>query len=520
MGLGPAGGTKATTPRRRLYRLHTWVGFHLAWVMALVLFTGTVAVVSDEIDWLLRSEMRVAPPDAGAEIDWSAVEAAARDHAPGDALLSISRMPGDYFAFRARMINRHGRHYFLHVDQYTGEVTGETSVVTIQRIFRDLHRYLFMPNFLGLPLVTSLAFVLAISLYTGLKTTRRWKQAATRIRIDKPARVAVGDYHRAVGIWSIWFFAVIIVTGVWYLFEFGGTIGGLRMNYSAPRIADTADWADSRTLEFADAGTLIEAAAAAYPALDPVSIAYPLSFGSAVKVQGRGPDWLVRDRANAVYMDPVDGRVIEVQKSAQSPWLRYLNDLADPLHFGNFGGLVTKLIWFLFGLIMTSLSFTGVWLTWKRLNTREPSKAQLATTPVLVVSALFCFGWYERYKGPAVPAGEVMLAPQVADGHVHDVGVSFDENGTPTGNVRLWISAGSGAPNVAAVALGCNGLDTRETVPVRTLAPRVRINASLEACPNVAEARTLNVQVQYRNGEHTDLLWHLSTATPLAAAAR
>ena len=26
---------KAATPRRRLYKLHTWVGFHLAWVMAL-----------------------------------------------------------------------------------------------------------------------------------------------------------------------------------------------------------------------------------------------------------------------------------------------------------------------------------------------------------------------------------------------------------------------------------------------------------------------------------------------------
>ena len=35
---------KATRPRRRLYKLHTWVGFHLAWVMALILLTGTFAV--------------------------------------------------------------------------------------------------------------------------------------------------------------------------------------------------------------------------------------------------------------------------------------------------------------------------------------------------------------------------------------------------------------------------------------------------------------------------------------------
>ena len=168
-----ASSDKQTTPRRRLYKLHTWVGFHLAWVMSLVLLTGTFAVISHEIDWLVHGEMRVTPPSERPPIDWAALEAAARDHNPGDTLLTLSRMSGDCFAYRARLINRDGQHYFLHVNQWTGEVTGETSVLTVQRVFRDLHRYLFMPNFIGLPLVTSLAFVLAISLYTGLKTTRK-----------------------------------------------------------------------------------------------------------------------------------------------------------------------------------------------------------------------------------------------------------------------------------------------------------------------------------------------------------
>ena len=274
---------KATTPRRRLYKLHTWVGFHLAWVMALVLLTGTFAVIAHEIDWLLRDEMRVVPPPARAAIDWAALEAAARDYRPGDTLLSLSRMPGDYFAYRARLIDRDGRHYFLHLNPWSGEVTGETSVLTVRRVLRDLHRYLFMPNFIGLPLVTSLAFVLAISLYTGLKTTRRWGRAATRIRFDEPARVATGDYHRAAGIWSIWFFAVIIVTGVWYLFEFGGVIGKLPMHYEPPKAVGTASREASRTVEFADAGELVAAARAAFPSLEPVSIVFPNRVGAPVQ---------------------------------------------------------------------------------------------------------------------------------------------------------------------------------------------------------------------------------------------
>ena len=50
-----------TTARRRLFVLHSWVGFQLAIVMSVILATGTVATVSNEIDWLLRAELRVTP---------------------------------------------------------------------------------------------------------------------------------------------------------------------------------------------------------------------------------------------------------------------------------------------------------------------------------------------------------------------------------------------------------------------------------------------------------------------------
>ena len=39
---------------------------------------------------------------------------------------------------------------------------------------------------------------------------------------------------------------------------------------------------------------------------------------------------------------------------------------ADALHFGNFGGLATKLIWAFFGLVLTGLGVTGVIIFGKR----------------------------------------------------------------------------------------------------------------------------------------------------------
>ncbi|MEM7020746.1 MAG: PepSY-associated TM helix domain-containing protein, partial [Pseudomonadota bacterium] len=391
----PAPPAKAEkTTRNKLYKLHTWVGFHLAFLMSLILFTGTFATISNEIDWLIQSDMRVSPQ--GERISWGKLEAIALNYRPGHTISSISHMKSDYFAYRARMIDEYGKGYFLHINQWTGEVTGTSPTLTVQRFFRDIHRYLFMPNFIGLPLVTSFAFILAISLYTGLKTTRKWGAAATRIRFHKQARVVVGDVHRMAGIWSIWFFVLMIMTSLWYLAEFGSYIVQSPFEPERPEVTDERVQAYGPAVRYADADTLVKAAKTAYPELEPRIIFYPFNAKGAVMVLGRNNDVLIRDRANRVFLDPVDASIIKVQRAEDISWAAYLNEMADPLHFGYFGGLGTKLIWFIFGLAMTGLSISGVWLTWKRLKTVTISRAQFATMPVLFLMMLAGVFWYER----------------------------------------------------------------------------------------------------------------------------
>jgi uncharacterized iron-regulated membrane protein len=92
----------------------------------------------------------------------------------------------------------------------------------------------------------------------------------------------------------------------------------------------------------------------------------PYGVDDPVVVQGQWRAWLVRERTNAIFIDPATDAVIgERAAGAMKPTERWVHT-ADPLHFGNFGGLATKLLWFVFGLLLTGLCATGAVIFTKR----------------------------------------------------------------------------------------------------------------------------------------------------------
>ena len=54
------------------------------------------------------------------------------------------------------------------------------------------------------------------------------------------------------------------------------------------------------------------------------------------------------------------GKVMLVTDATDLNAHQRISEMADPLHFGTFGGYWTKIPWFLFGLLMTALSVSGV----------------------------------------------------------------------------------------------------------------------------------------------------------------
>jgi uncharacterized iron-regulated membrane protein len=504
---------KQSTPRRKLFKLHSWVGFHLALIMSLILATGTIATIANEIDWIVHKELRVTPLET--RVAWQKMTDAIKAYSPESTILTIEQLEGDYLANRARVKNTDGSQRYIYVDQWTGQVTGATGTLTVQRFFRDLHRYMFMPNVIGLPIVTSMAFILGISLYTGLKTSRNWKTLMTRIRITKGARVMVGDAHKAFGLWAVWFLVLMIITSVWYLAEFGAALGGKRFEPSRPNVSVEQLESYGATIKSPSTNDIISAAKEAYPELVVTTISFPARANQAITVLGDNGNPILRSRANRVFLDPQTLEPLKVQRSGNIGWIAWLNEIADPLHFGFFGGLITKLIWFIFGLALTSLSVTGVWLTWQRSKTKAISKAQFATMPVLIIALLFgYFWWYQRYTPVEKPVATNVLK-EISNASISvEPALWLNENQQRTGIVRFHLTTKGGRPNLkkSLVTLTNN---VRE--PVGESKPKLEILSELSVIrasfnqDEIKDAKRLTLTLELNTGQSFDYSWRLES---------
>ena len=118
---------------------------------------------------------------------------------------------------------------------------------------------------------------------------------------------------------------------------------------------------------------LVAIARRADPALDIREIR--ITPDNGVIFLGQSSAWLVRDRANAVVVDPATSRVVARLDGRALSAHQRLSEMADPLHFGTFGGLWTKAVWFLFGALLTAMAVTGTMIYAMRLARSSRSNA-------------------------------------------------------------------------------------------------------------------------------------------------
>lgn len=350
------------------FKWHSWLGIFFGLFMFIVFWGGTFATISNELDWIVNPALRVEPsknPATLAEIYDTVVK-----KYPHAKIEALQEPLYENFAAQAviRLQDQEVRR--IYIDPYTLKITGNVTYFNLQVYFRQLHQNFFGLFGYGKYLVTFMSLFLLGILISALYLYRKWWLHFFKLKqYNKGSRSFWSSLHKVIGLWSIWFIVVMVLTGSWYLFEqtrshqIDHIFSYSDVNDNAVKPIPKLDINNTKTLAFSQ---LFEKVEKIRPNLQIKGISP--DRGGYFYAEGQAGHLLVRDRANKIFLDPRDASVIYSQNAGDlSAYWRW-SDTSDPLHFGNFYGIISKIIWFVFGIFLSLLSLTGVWLYIKRLQ--------------------------------------------------------------------------------------------------------------------------------------------------------
>ncbi len=386
--------------KRNFFKIHSWIGIKLSILFFIVCFSGTIATISHELDWLLTPGIRVKPTQE--QVSKNLMRDNIKAEYPNGEITYWMK-PGASYLADIVYVEEKGLRKYVFLNPYTGEVQGDAQI-TIQRYFRDLHYFLFIPFQVGHFIVLAFGFLLLVSLLTALVFYKNWYSKLFVLKTGKGSLVFFRSLHRSIGLWSIPFSLLFAITGIWYFIE-RSDIGGIRelIYFDRPIVERNEEEWKNLTL-MVDYDRAVQIAKEEIPGLEVEKIGPPSRPGSPLYVYGKNEVPLVRSRANRVYIDPISYDVLAVLNANDLNFATWLNDIADPLHFGYWGGLITKLIWFLMGLGISSLVLSGIWIAVKRQSKQKEKKKVIGNwvyANYLITALMFFFMYHAlivRYR--------------------------------------------------------------------------------------------------------------------------
>ncbi|NRA53917.1 MAG: PepSY domain-containing protein [Gammaproteobacteria bacterium] len=376
--------------RAKWFKVHSWVGFKFSIFICFVLITGTLAVFSHEIDWLTNPAMRTDTSSVKST-NWAAIYQKVKQQQPNKKLLHIKAPLDPWFSVELVYLQNESSYHRNFFHPSSGQYLGEGRWYNWQRFFRMAHRHLMLPTIIGIPIVSSVAMGMMLSLITSLVIYRKWWRGLFRMPRRSHRKFFWGDVHRLAGVWSLWFVLIIAVTGIWYLVE----VLGLRATY--PERGTTLDQSLNTALEtnldtsldtnlnttaqqtteqkkvasvmpsVAVFNQMLATTRLEFPALEITKVFFPQHAGDGVLFQGQASAILVRARANMISFDPRSGEQLALNRGVDLSLHARISEAADPLHFGTFAGLPSKIIYFVFGVILSTLAVSGTYLYGMRI---------------------------------------------------------------------------------------------------------------------------------------------------------
>ncbi|WP_303270342.1 PepSY domain-containing protein [uncultured Alistipes sp.] len=382
-------------------KIHLWLSLPLGIVLTVVCLSGAVLVFEGEITRALHPELyRVAAPADARPLRPSQLAGRIGGQMPDSLHLVSLQLSARSDEPCMAAFRETGRRQ-LSVDPYTGAVNGWAESPAFFGTVRKLHRWLLDPppskgeKSIGNAIVGVSTLALVVILVSGLILwiPRSRKALRNRLKVScSDGRRFWHDCHVSLGFYATLLLLVMALTGLtwsfgWYRTAayalFGGTPQIAVAQEFPARKTDSGsrqsrERSGERNTGREHDGTQAETEARPfdYAVWDAVlgqltthCTAYKTITLTRTEAQVARQSAMRRiDRAT---FDPRSGRLAEITRYEETPRQQRLRGWFYAFHTGTWGGIWTKILYFLAALVGASLPLTGYWLWWRRCTKKR-----------------------------------------------------------------------------------------------------------------------------------------------------
>ena len=357
---------------RGWYRTHKWTSLICTLFLIMSCTTGLPLIFHDELDAVLNHEVRPADlPASAATASLDAMVKEARQVLPGLRPYAVAFDTDEPRVFVTLTPTEQPEDFHRVVfDRHTGRLleTGLPGKDLLSRML-DLHRELFL-DLPGELLMGTMAVLFVISLVSGALVYGPFMRRLEfgTLRRQSAPRLRWFDLHNLLGIVTLAWMLVVGLTGI--MNALSTPLFGLWRAQTLPSLL-TPYRGQPEPKEYGSVDHAVEQAVRTLPGMQVSSILFPNSVVASPRhyvVWAKGKTSVTSRLFTPVLIDASTGSVT-VAKSL--PWYLRTLEICRPLHFGDYGGIVLKVIWACFDLATIGVLVSGVYLWLSRKSPLE-----------------------------------------------------------------------------------------------------------------------------------------------------
>jgi uncharacterized iron-regulated membrane protein len=364
---------RKTSLRRWSFYVHFYAGLIAGILFSVVGITGSILVFVPELRVLEVPGHAVVRP-TGQPLPLETLLQVLRKSRPNDFIESFSSAserdsfeltPDKALNFRSYSPAKERIQTFI--DPYTGTIICQYNYNHrwLQKIY-DLHENL-LGGLTGKKINAWFAMLLLIISIAGLLLWWRGKKywrLGLEYRIQASWKRQMWDLHNLGGFFFFLPLLILAVTGIYYSYEsqFATAAGILTHSPTSIRMprssAPEAKW---RPID-----DILRSSDQAAPDCKPTIFYLPKSSDGSFYVRVRCPYDPHAVGLTYIYVDPPTARTTLVDRFYQEPSGMRIVRLMTPIHYGDVGGLFTRILWILIGLTPGILFVTSLLMWWNR----------------------------------------------------------------------------------------------------------------------------------------------------------